>query len=294
MRRRATRRRSSGFRCALTDRPKISAIVTSFNEEINIKDCLESVSWADEVLLVDSFSTDRTVEIAKSIPRVTVVQHEYFGSAAQKNWAMDRSQSPWALIVDADERVTGDLGREILALLVRGPEADHYYIRRQNIFIDRIIRHSGWSTDRVVRLIRKGTVRYPNRRVHADIQPQGRTPTLAAPMLHYTFRSFNQYLEKLHRYAEWGAAEARRRGRRAGTREIVFRPAWRFFRMYGLQAGFLDGRHGFVLCALQAYGVFLKWAKVWEWERFEKNGWKVELPAYDESEETWRGKAEKS
>lgn len=278
----------------MTDRPKISAIVTSFNEEINIKDCLESVAWADEVLLVDSFSTDRTVEIAKSTPGVTVVQHEYFGSAAQKNWAMDRSEHSWVLIVDADERVTGDLGREILDVLSRGPEANHFYIRRQNIFIDRIIRHSGWSTDRVVRLIRKGTVRYPNRRVHADIRPEGPTPTLAAPMLHYTFRSFTQYLEKLHRYAEWGAAEARRRGKRSGTVELCLRPAWRFFRMYILQAGFLDGRHGFVLCALQAYGVFLKWAKVWEWERFDKNGWKIDLPAYDENEETWKGRSETS
>ena len=271
------------------DRVKISAIVTSYNEEINIQECLESVLWADEVLLVDSFSTDRTVEIAKSLPRVRLLQHAYYGSAAQKNWAMDRAAHPWVLIVDADERVTAELSREILALLEKGPDADHYFIRRQNIFVDRIIRHSGWSTDKVVRLIRKGTARYPNRRVHADIRPEGRTPVLEAPLLHYTFRSFSQYLEKLHRYAEWGAAEAYRRGRKPGTLQLFFRPAWRLFRMYVLQAGFLDGRHGFVLCALQAYGVFLKWAKVWEWQRFEKNGWAFELPAYDESAETWQG-----
>ena len=273
----------------MTDRPRLTAIVTSFNEEINIQECLESVLWADEILLVDSFSTDRTVEIARAMPSVQVVQHEYFGSAAQKNWAIDRAENPWVLIVDADERVTGELAREILALLERGPEADHFSIRRQNIFVDRIIRHSGWSTDKVVRLIRKGTVRYPNRRVHADIRPQAVTPTLAAPLLHYTFRSFSQYLEKFHRYAEWGAAEAFRRGRSPGVIELCLRPAWRFFRMYVLQAGFLDGRHGFVLCALQAYGVFLKWAKVWEWQRYKANGWAFDLPAYDESKETWEG-----
>ncbi|MGH9443279.1 MAG: glycosyltransferase family 2 protein, partial [Thermoanaerobaculia bacterium] len=227
----------------MTARPRITAIITSFNEEINIQECLESVLWADEVLLVDSFSTDRTVEIARSIPKVEVVQHAYYGSAAQKNWAMDRAACPWVLIVDADERVTSELSREILALLERGPDADQYYIRRQNIFVDRIIRHSGWSTDKVVRMIRKGTARYPNRRVHADIRPDGRTPVLDSPFLHYTFRSFSQYLEKLHRYAEWGAAEAYRLGKRPGTLQLFFRPAWRFFRMYFLQAGFLDGRH---------------------------------------------------
>jgi glycosyltransferase involved in cell wall biosynthesis len=270
-------------------RPRISAIVTSFNEEINIQECLESVLWADDVLLVDSFSTDRTVQIAQSLPNVRVVQHEYFGSAAQKNWAMDRSDGDWLLIVDADERVTGGLAREIRSVVDGSPDADQFAIRRQNIFIDRIIRHSGWSTDKVVRLIRRGTARYPNRRVHADIAPSGKAAVLESPLLHYTFRSFSQYLEKFHRYAEWGAAEAFRKGKRPGIVQLCFRPAWRFFRMYVLQAGFLDGRHGFVLCALQAYGVFLKWAKVWEWQRFEKNGWKFTLPAYDESAETWAG-----
>jgi glycosyltransferase involved in cell wall biosynthesis len=271
----------------MSERSKISAIITSFNEEINIRECLESVLWADEILLVDSYSADRTIDIARSVPGVRILQHEYFGSAAQKNWAMDRAAHGWLLIVDADERVTAELGREIQALLARGPDAELYYVRRQNIFVDRIIRHSGWSTDKVIRLIRKGAARYPNRRVHADIPAVGRTPVLEAPLLHYTFRSFEQYLEKFHRYAAWGAAEAYRRGRRPTFVELGLRPAWRFFRMYVLQAGFLDGRHGFVLCALQAYGVFLKWAKVWEWQRYEKNGWAFELPAYDESPETW-------
>jgi glycosyltransferase involved in cell wall biosynthesis len=271
----------------MTEREKISAVITSFNEETNIEDCIKSVLWCDEVLLVDSFSADRTVEIARGYPQVLILQHEYFGSAAQKNWAMDRTSHPWILIVDADERVTDALAGEIRELLGRGPDADHYSIRRQNIFVDRIIRHSGWSTDRVVRMVRRGKARYPKRRVHADMRPEGKTPTLESPLLHYTFRSFDQYLEKFHRYAEWGAAEAYRRGKRAGIVELAGRPLWRFFRMYILQAGFLDGRHGFILCTLQAYGVFLKWAKLWEWRRYEANGWPIRLPKYDENEETW-------
>ncbi len=248
-------------------REKLSVIVTSFNEEINIKDCLESVSFADEVLLVDSFSTDATLDLARKVLGVRILQREYFGSAAQKNWAMDQTVHPWILIVDADERS----------------------IRRRNLFLDRLIRHSGWSTDRVVRLIRRGAARYPKRRVHADIRPEGHTPILENALLHYTFRSLGQYLEKLHRYAEWGAADAYRKGKKVGAVELLLRPLWRFVRMYVFQAGFLDGSHGLVLCMLQAYGVFLKWAKLWEWRRFDKNGWKFDLPAFDDSDETWQG-----
>jgi glycosyltransferase involved in cell wall biosynthesis len=270
-------------------RPALTAIVTTFNEEVNIRECLESLAFVDEILLVDSFSTDGTVAIARSFPGVRIVQREYLGSAAQKNWAMDQVTTPWLLIIDADERVPERLAREITTLLEKGPQASHYSIRRQNFFLGRLIRHSGWSTDKVVRLIRRGTARYPNRRVHADLETDGPTPTLMEPMLHHTYRSLDRGLEKLHRYAIWAAADAFRHGRRAGPSGLVFRPAWRFFRMYVVQAGFLDGRDGLVVCGLQAYGVFLKWARVWEWERFRQNGWPVELPAYDESRETWEG-----
>jgi glycosyltransferase involved in cell wall biosynthesis len=270
-------------------REKLSAIVTSFNEEVNIRECLDSLGFADEVLLVDSFSTDRTLDIARQIPGVRVLQREYFGSAAQKNWAMDQTSNPWILIVDADERVTPELAREIVDLLEVGPSAGYYSIRRRNLFLDRIIRHSGWSTDKVVRLVRRGAARYPKRRVHADIRPEGPAPVLQHSLLHYTFRSLGQYLEKLHRYAEWGAADAYRKGKKPGAVQLFLRPVWRFVRMYVFQAGFLDGRHGLVLCTLQAYGVFLKWAKLWEWRRFEKNGWAFQLPAFDDSEETWQG-----
>jgi glycosyltransferase involved in cell wall biosynthesis len=272
-------------------RPALTAIITTLNEEINVRDCLASVAFADRILVIDSFSTDRTVEIARELPRVEVFQREYFGSAAQKNWAMDRVETPWLLIVDADERIPEKLAREIEAVIEKNPPEDHFYIRRENVFVDRVIRHSGWSTDKVVRLIRRGTARYPNRRVHADLAAEGPTPTLLSPMTHFTCRSLSHYLEKLHRYAAWGAADAYRQGRRAGLAELLFRPAWRFARMYVVQGGFLDGLHGLLLCALQSWGVFLKWAQVWEWRRFSRNGWPVELPAYDESRETWEGRA---
>jgi glycosyltransferase involved in cell wall biosynthesis len=271
-------------------RERLTAVVTTFNEEVNLADCLASLAFADEILVVDSFSTDRTLEIARSFPAVRLLQREYFGSAAQKNWGMDRVTTPWLFILDADERVTPELAREIVGLLERGPEADHYAVRRRNVFLGRLIRHSGWS-DRVVRLLRRGSARYARRRVHADLHPEGPTPLLRHPIVHYTGRTLEQFLEKQHRYALWAAADAFRQGRKAGPVELGFRPAWRFFRTYVIQAGFLDGRHGLVVCALQAYGVFLKWATVWAWERLRANGQPVPLPTYDEDETTWAGEA---
>ncbi len=269
------------------ERRAVSVIITTYNEAHNIAACLRSVAWADEILLVDSFSEDATVEIAGAFP-ITILQREYYGSAAQKNWAMDKVRHEWVLILDADERVPESLAREILQILTREPEAHGFYIRRQNIFIDRTIRHSGWSTDKVVRLFDRRHGRYPNRRVHADLEIAGAVPVLREPMVHYTFRSFDQYLEKFLNYAEWGAAQGFREGRPAGFVEVGLRPLWRFIRTYILQLGFLDGMHGLVVCGLQAYGTFLKYATLWEHNLRRKLGEEVELPAFDDSDATWK------
>lgn len=271
---------------AAPDRLALSVIITTFNEEKNIARCLESVSWADEILLVDSYSTDRTLEKAQRFP-ITILQRKYYGSAAQKNWSLDRVQNDWVLILDADERVPEPLAHEILSLLARTPGHYGYYVRRQNILIDRPVRHSGWSTDKVVRLFHRGHGRYPNRRVHADLEIEGAVPVLKEPMIHYTFRSFDQYLEKFLNYAEWGAAQGFREGRKAGFLEVGMRPMWRLLRTYFLQAGFLDGLHGVVVCGLQAFGVFLKYARLWEYNRRRGMGEEVVLPPFDDDARTW-------
>jgi glycosyltransferase involved in cell wall biosynthesis len=285
--RRADRRASLDELRTAPGRLPLSVIVTTFNEEINIVECLQSVAFADEVLLVDSYSTDRTLELARQFP-VTVLQREYYGSAAQKNWSLDRVSHDWVLIIDADERVPEDLAREILGVLASPPRVSGFYIRRQNVFVDKVIRHSGWSTDKVVRLFRRDKGRYPNRRVHADLEIEGPIPVLRHAFLHYTFRSFDQYFKKFLNYAEWGAAQAFRDGRQAGLVEVGLRPLWRFFRMYVVQAGFLDGMHGLVLCGLQAFGVFLKYARLWEYRTRERRGEQIHLPLFDETATTWQ------
>ncbi|MDH3403572.1 MAG: glycosyltransferase family 2 protein [Acidobacteriota bacterium] len=267
-------------------RKPVSVIITTFNEEVNIGECIESVLWADEILVVDSFSTDRTVEIARTYP-VKLLQREYFGSAAQKNWSLDRVAHDWVMILDADERVQQQLAAEILRLLAGEPKALGYYVRRRNIVFDREIKHSGWSTDKVIRLFHRAHGRYPNRRVHADVDIEGDVPILKHTLRHYTYRSLQQYIEKLMNYAEWGAAQAFREGRRAGLVELGIRPLYRFLRTYVLQLGFLDGLHGIVVCGLQAYGTFLKYVMLWDYRVRERKGEELNLPAFDEDEKTW-------
>jgi len=274
-------------------RLKVSVIITTLNEEINIEECIESVLWADEILLVDSHSSDMTVEHAQRYP-IRILQREYFGSAAQKNWALDRVENDWVLILDADERVTEGLACELLTMLESGPDHYGYSIRRRNIVLEKVIEHSGWSTDKVVRFFHKDHGRYPNRRVHADLIIDGPVPVMKNSLTHFTFLSFSQYLEKFLNYAEWGAAQGFREGRRAGFIEIAGRPTWRFFRTYVLQLGFLDGLHGLVICGLQAFGSFLKYARLWEYTVKDRLGHRLDLPAFDESDETWARPEEKN
>ena len=244
-------------------RPLLSVIVPTFNEEETLPLCLDSVAFADEILVVDSFSTDRTIEIARA-RGARVVQREYGYSAQQKNWAIPQAAHEWVLLVDADERVTAELRDEILRTLSDGPKADGYWIRRANHFLGKRIRFCGWGSDRVIRLFRRDVSRYQDRQVHAEIDLPGPLPVLAHPLEHHTFRSFGQYWRKLDLYSEWGARQMYLEGRRPGAVQLLFRPLGRFIRMYFLRLGFLEGAHGVVLSLLGAFTVYLKYARLWE------------------------------
>ncbi len=248
-------------------RRALSVIIPTFNEEETLPACLDSVRFADELLVVDSFSTDRTVAIARQAG-ARIVQREYGYSAQQKNWAIPQARHEWVLLVDADERVTPALRDEILRLLERGPEADGYWVRRANHFLGKRIRYCGWGTDRVIRLFRRDVSRYQDRQVHAEVDLPGPLPTLTQPLEHHTFRSFGQYWRKLDLYSEWGARQMYREGRRVGPLQILLRPIGRFIRMYFLRLGFLEGAHGVVLSMLGAFTVYLKYARLWEMQIF--------------------------
>jgi len=270
-------------------RPRVSAIVTTFNEEAHIAGCIESLLWCDEILVVDSFSTDRTAEISRGYDKVRFVQRTYYGSAAQKNWAMDQVTNEWILIFDADERCTPELQREIEDLLAASPPHEAYTIHRRVYFLDRRIRFSGWQNDRVVRLVKNGSARYPNRRVHADMVTRGAAPVLRSSLEHYMTDSLDEYIRRIEKYSFWGAAQNWREKKKSGPMEVFGRSIWRFFRTYIFQLGVLDGMHGLVFCMLQAYGTYLKWALLWGWHVNAARGRMPDLPIFDDSEETWRG-----
>jgi len=271
------------------DRPRVTGIVTCYNEETNIDACLESMRWCDEILVVDSYSTDATVEIAERHDKVRVVRRRYLGGASQKNWAIELAAHPWVFILDADERCTPELQREIEDLLRVGPEHDAYWIARRSVVLGRELRFSGWQHDRVIRLFRKGRAYYRNRRVHEEMLTVGTPPQLRHPMSHELIDDFREYMVKISRYGYWGAAQYWRDGRRSSFLHILIRPIWRFLRMYLLQLGFLDGTRGLAFCMLQAHATYVKWSLLWAWQLGAGRGHAPALPEFDEDEEVWSG-----
>jgi glycosyltransferase involved in cell wall biosynthesis len=243
----------------------LSVIIPCFNEEEMIAGCLESVKFADEIMVVDSFSTDRTLEIARRYTS-RILQHEYINSATQKNWAIPQARHPWVLIVDADERVTLELAMEIQTIL-RSPENDGYWIRRRNFFLAQEIRHGTWRTDKVLRLFRRAMARYENKHVHAEIIMDGRVGWCRGKLDHYSYRSIDDWLRKVGRYTTWGAMNARDRGIHGSGWRIFGHSTGHFLKEYVLKRGFLDGTAGLVIALLACFGACLKYAKLWELKR---------------------------
>ncbi len=242
---------------------KLTVIVPTFNEEANLPGCLESVRWADEILVADSFSTDRTLEIARS-HGARIVQRAYGYSASQKNWAIPQATHSWILLLDADERVSPRLAAELRQLMVRGPQANGYWVYRANHLLGRRVRRCGWGTDKVLRLFRRDLGRYEDTQVHAEIRIAPPTGRLRGRLIHHSFRSFDQYMPKLWRYARWGAEDEWRAQRRTGLPDLLLRPPLRFLKMYVVRGGFLEGRRGLVVSYLGFAAVFLKYARLWE------------------------------
>ncbi len=270
--------------------PKVSGIITSFNEEHNIADCIESILWCDEIIVVDSYSTDRTPEIAQRYDKVKFYQRTYYGAGAQKNWAMRHVQHDWIFLLDSDERCTPELRDEVGALLAAGPAHTAYMVNRNVYILGKRIRFSGWQHDQVARLFKRGTAYYENRRVHSVLHTTGETPILINAIEHFMVeRSFDEYAFRLAKYGYWNAAQCWRDGERTTSLEVLLRPAWRFLRTYILQLGILDGALGIVFCLLQSYSTYMKFAILWGWQVNEARGIPPKLPEFDEDQSTWEG-----
>jgi glycosyltransferase involved in cell wall biosynthesis len=246
---------------------RLSVLVLTLNEERNIAACLDSVRWADEIIVVDSGSTDRTVELARAYTD-KVYQIEWKGYGATRNLALGRTSGDWILWLDADERVTPELAAEVRDILGRAelPESG-FQIARRAYFLGRWIRHCGWYPGRVTRLFRRERGRFTESSVHERLILDGAVADTRNDLIHLTDPNLSHYFAKFNRYTSLAAHDLRSEGRRFRLRDLLVRPLFAFVKMYVLKRGFLDGMQGFILCVLSSAYVFTKYAKLWELER---------------------------
>lgn len=243
---------------------KLSVVVITGNEEKNIAACLESVKWADEIVLVDSLSEDKTVEIARKYTD-HIFLRPWSGYGNQKNYAVKKASYDWVLSLDADERVTQELRKEIEALL-REEEVPSggYEIPRKAYFGTTWVRHGGWYPDYVLRLFDKSMGRFSDRLVHEALEVSGPVGRLKNPIEHYTYRSISDFIDRMNRYSTLSAELYSSQGRDVGWVETIFRSWFTFLQMYILRKGFLDGALGFQLAYLYSVYTFIKYAKLKE------------------------------
>ncbi len=242
---------------------KISACVITKNEEANIGRCLRSLSWCDEIVVVDSFSSDRTVEIAREHTD-SVLQHEWSGYVAQKRWAWEQTSGDWLFWVDADEEVSAELRDEIQNRLDAGSLPDGFDMPRRVHYLGRWIRHGNWYPDRKLRLFRRTAVRLPERAIHERAEVDGRVEHLRHPLHHYTYDSVEDQIRTLVRYSALAAREKSAAGGQCRATDLMLRPAVAFLRGYLLKQGVLDGRRGLMIAVMNAVETALKYVRLRE------------------------------
>lgn len=241
--------------------PTLSVIIITKNEARNIRACLETVAWADEIIVVDSGSTDDTVAISREFtPHVHITDWPGFG--LQKNRALDYASKDWVLSLDADERVTPELRAEIEQAM-RAADAEGYEIPRLSSFCGRFMRHSGWYPDYVLRLFKRGSARFSDSLVHERLILEGTTARLRSNLLHYSFEDLESVLRKMDQYSTAGAQMQFQRGRKITLPGAVLRGMWSFVRSYILRGGILDGSEGFLLAVSNAEGTYYRYVKLW-------------------------------
>ena len=243
-------------------REKISATIITRNEEQNIEKCLNSLLWVDEIVVVDSHSQDKTVDICKS-KNCKIILTDWLGFGATKAFAVDSAANNWILSIDADEIVSEELKKDILKLL-ENPKFNSYLIKRKSYYLGKLINYCGWNNDYPLRLFNKQFGNFNNKSVHESVIIEGERGKLLAPIFHFTYPTISSHINKINRYSQLAAEALINSEKKYSVTAALFFGLNKFLKMYFLKFGFLDGREGFLLCFNSAIGVYLKYIKTWK------------------------------
>ena len=232
---------------------KITALIITYNEIGYIEKCIASISFADEIIVVDSYSTDGTYEYLLNHPKVKVIQNPFKNFTAQKSFTLKQATNDWVLFLDADEVVPENLQNEIRATINNNPKHVAYWFYRKFMFQKERLRFSGWQTDKNYRLFRKSKVNFSNKRiVHETLDIVGTTGILKNKLIHYCYKDYEVYKNKMMLYGRLKAKEAYNKNKRFSYALLLLKPLWKFFNSYIIRLGFLDGKKGVVICHLDA------------------------------------------
>lgn len=241
---------------------KISALAITLNEAHNIEAYLKGLWFVDEIIIVDSFSSDETVALASKHEKVSVYQRKFDNFSAQKNFAISKANNDWVTFFDLDEEVTEAVAKEILEVSKK-PKAIAYFVKRDYNFMGKRIKYSGFQTDYVIRFFNKNYCRYNSNLVHETIDADGKTAKLTHSVPHHTYKSFDHYTGKLHQYSELQAKMLYEKGKKPTLYHFLFRPWYRFWHQYIIRLGVLDGKEGFILAYVSAFSVFKRYVNLW-------------------------------
>ena len=242
---------------------KISALIITYNEMGYIQKCIDSIDFADEIIVVDSYSTDGTYQYLNDHPKVKVIQHEFVNYTAQKSFALQQANHDWVLFLDADEVVTKKLKQEIKDKAKKESDHNAYWFYRKFMFQNRRLHFSGWQTDKNYRLFRKSKARFCNKKiVHETLVVNGTSGVLQEKLVHFCYKNYNDYKQKMIKYGRLKAKEAFNKEKKFYYLPLIFKPTWKFFHNYVLRLGFLDGKKGITVCYLNALGDFERYKEL--------------------------------
>ncbi|MGB3149240.1 MAG: glycosyltransferase family 2 protein [Maribacter sp.] len=262
-----------------SSKDKISALIITYNEIGYIEKCIESVSFADEILVVDSFSTDGTYEYLLNHPKVKVIQNPFENFTAQKSFALKNAKNDWVLFLDADEIVSPKLKEEIQTIVDQGTNIVAFWFYRQFMFQNEKLRFSGWQTDKNYRLFRKSKAKFSDCKiVHETLEVDGNSGIFKEKLVHYCYKNYQDYKEKMLKYGRLKAIESFYTEKPFNYFLMFLKPSWKFFNHYILRLGILDGKKGFIICYLNALGVFERFKELKRLEQKNQLAYYLVMP----------------